>query len=565
MAEGGLRLGEGDDVADGVGVRHEHDQAVEPQGDAAVRRAAVSQCIQQVAELDFGFLADIQGFEHVALRCDVVDPDRSAAKLDSIQHHIIRLRQRPGRIGGQLVDGPRHGERMVRRRQRAVLPLVEHGPVGDPQRRPAVLDEPEVRAEPQAQGTERVVDHPVAVRPKEDEVAVPCAGPLEDVLRDLGAEELEDRRLQPVEPRGAFVDLDVGKATGAVSADEVLIVVDGLAREDARPTRGPQRGDAAARIVGGPAEHVEVHCAHQVADVDQFQRVAQVRLVAAEPPHGLRPGEGGELRERHPEDALEERAQHALGELHDVRLGDERSLDVDLRELGLPVRAQVFVAIAAGDLVVAVEARHHQQLLEDLWRLGQSEERPGVRAARHQVVACTLRSGAREGGRLDLEVARLLEVAPDVAGHPCPQAQAFLHLGPAQVHVAVPQADVLARPGVFVKLERRRLGGVQYLEGGPEHLDLPRREVRIDHAFRTRPDAPGGPQHVLVADAVRGLEALGFVGIVDDLHDAGPVPQVEEDHAAVVAPAVYPAGQFHAFADVGRGEGGAVMGAHGHV
>ena len=52
-----------------------------------------------------------------------------------------------------------------------------------------------------------------------------------------------------------------------------------------------------------------------------------------------------------------ERADQPFGERDDVSGGDERRLDVDLRELGLAVLAQVFVAEAARDLEVAVEAR----------------------------------------------------------------------------------------------------------------------------------------------------------------------------------------------------------------
>ena len=60
----------------------------------------------------------------------------------------------------------------------------------------------------------------------------------------------------------------------------------------------------------------------------------------------------------------------------DLLLVEERGLDVDLRELGLAVGAQVLVAEALDDLVVAVEAGHHQQLLEQLRRLRQREELP---------------------------------------------------------------------------------------------------------------------------------------------------------------------------------------------
>ena len=65
----------------------------------------------------------------------------------------------------------------------------------------------------------------------------------------------------------------------------------------------------------------------------------------------------------------------------DLLLVEERGLDVDLRELGLAVGAQVLVAEALGDLVVAVEAGDHQQLLEQLRRLRQREEHAVVHAA----------------------------------------------------------------------------------------------------------------------------------------------------------------------------------------
>ncbi|KAG1241167.1 hypothetical protein G6F68_016956 [Rhizopus microsporus] len=56
-----LRLREGDHVADRFGAGHHRDDAVQAEGDAAVRRRAVLQRIQQVAELLAGFLgADLQ-------------------------------------------------------------------------------------------------------------------------------------------------------------------------------------------------------------------------------------------------------------------------------------------------------------------------------------------------------------------------------------------------------------------------------------------------------------------------------------------------------------------------
>ncbi len=68
----------------------------------------------------------------------------------------------------------------------------------------------------------------------------------------------------------------------------------------------------------------------------------------------------------------------AFGHAHDVLLPHEGHLHVDLGELRLAVGAQVFVPETAHDLVVAVKAGNHQQLLEKLRRLGQRIELPGL-------------------------------------------------------------------------------------------------------------------------------------------------------------------------------------------
>ena len=60
------------------------------------------------------------------------------------------------------------------------------------------------------------------------------------------------------------------------------------------------------------------------------------------------------------EHVLPERRDQALHHVWKIVLVDERHLDVDLRELGLAIEAQVLVAEAAHDLEVAVEARDHE-------------------------------------------------------------------------------------------------------------------------------------------------------------------------------------------------------------
>ena len=55
----------------------------------------------------------------------------------------------------------------------------------------------------------------------------------------------------------------------------------------------------------------------------------------------------------------------------------KRHLDIDLGELGLTVGTQVLAAEALGNLVVALDATDHEQLLQELRGL-----RQGVEAAR---------------------------------------------------------------------------------------------------------------------------------------------------------------------------------------
>ena len=117
----------------------------------------------------------------------------------------------------------------------------------------------------------------------------------------------------------------------------------------------------------------------------------------------------------------EDVAHQRLDHVEDRLRPRERHLDVDLRELGLAVGAQVLVAEALADLDVAVHARDHQDLLEELRRLRQREELARMHAARHEVVARALRRRLGEDRRLDLEEAVRVEVAPDRRRHPVPQ------------------------------------------------------------------------------------------------------------------------------------------------
>ncbi len=329
--------------------------------------STVLQGVKQEAELLFLFrLVDAQQTEHRLLHFLAVDTDRTTTQLGAVQHHVVGTRQGSGRVGLQLFRRALGcGERVVQRTEAAVVVLFEHREVDDPHRRPLAGQQVQVVTELDAQRTQSFADDLGLVGTKEHDVAIDRTDAIEDHVQVGFRDILDDRRLQTVNTGRALVDLDVRQALGTVDADELGVVVDLLARH-ARPARNAQCGDTAFRVVGRAAEHLEFDFLELVGNVNQFQRDTQVRFVRTVATHRLFEGHVREFAEFQIQHFLEQVADHAFGQAHDVFFIEEAGLDVDLGELRLAVGTQVFVAEALGDLVVTVETGHHQQLLEQL-------------------------------------------------------------------------------------------------------------------------------------------------------------------------------------------------------
>ena len=126
----------------------------------------------------------------------------------------------------------------------------------------------------------------------------------------------------------------------------------------------------------------------ELCALDELQPEAHVGLVGAEPSHGVGVADPRDRRRDLVADQRPQRGQDLLGDRDDVLGVDEAHLHVELGELGLAVGAEILVAVAARDLVVALHPGHHQQLLEQLRALRQRVERaraaagpaPGSRA-----------------------------------------------------------------------------------------------------------------------------------------------------------------------------------------
>jgi hypothetical protein len=254
-------------------------------------------------------------------------------------------------------------------------------------------------------------------------------------------------------------------------------------------------------------------------------------------------------------------AHEALHQVLDLALGEERGLDVDLGELGLAVGAQVLVAEALHDLVVAVVPGDHQELLEELGRLRQRVELAVVDARGHQELARALGRGLVQHRRLDIDETLVVQVFAHGSGRGVAHPHDALHRGPAQVEEAVLEPHLL-RDLLVVHQEWRRGGRVQHLDLVREHLDLPALEVRVHRALGAAAHDPLHAKYEFMAHAVGDREGVGAIGIADHLHEALAVAQVDEDHPAMVAPAMGPAEQGDGLAEVTSVGAAAVFGAH---
>ena len=298
-----------------------------------------------------------------------------------------------------------------------------------------------------------------------------------------------------------------------------------------------------------------------LGDVLHLERIAQVGLVAAVFLQGFRkrnppPAPGhrlalGKLLEHTRDDGLHGR-EHVL-------LLDKTHFNVELVELARqPVGARVLVAEARRDLEVAVEARHHQQLLVLLRRLRQRVELAGMNPRRHQEVACALRRGGRQDRGLEFEEALLLHplahgIDDGAAGH-----DVLVQLLATKVEEAVLEPYVFR---IFLLAEHRQ----RQLGCRPEHLDLA--DIDFDHAGRqfrvvgaigTAADLAVDPHHPFRAQFFGVLERWR-IRVRHDLGDAVMVAQIDEQHAAMVADTMAPAGKAGGLPDVALTERAACM------
>ena len=293
-------------------------------------------------------------------------------------------------------------------------------------------------------------------------------------------------------------------------------------------------------------EHLERRGLGLLGEVHQLHAEPQVRLVAAVALDRLLEAHARERRLQLDVEAfLEGVHDRALDQVEHVVLLDERHLQVHLGELRLAVSAQVLVAEAARDLVVAVDARDHADLLEHLRALRQRVELARVHAARHQVVARALGRAVGQDRRLDVDEAVVLQVGAHGGREARALDQRLLQRPAAQVEVAVAHAQLLVGLDLVEHLERRRLRLVEHRDLLHQHLDLAGRALLVDLVALAPPHPAADGDYVLGAEPLQQLERAVDDALVlavrGHLGHAVAVAQVDEHQLAVVAVVLDPA------------------------
>ena len=182
---------------------------------------------------------------------------------------------------------------------------------------------------------------------EEDRVARLGAGGLGQPVA-LGVGEVLGHRAAE---RAVLADGHVGQPAGAALLGPLLPGVELPARL-ARPARHHDRADVRG------LEHPERGVGEVLGEVGELDGEPQVGLVRAVAGHRLGVGHA---RDR-PRDLVADQLRHSAATTASPSsmtssCVDEAHLDVELGELRLPVGAEVLVAVAAGDLVVALRAR----------------------------------------------------------------------------------------------------------------------------------------------------------------------------------------------------------------
>ena len=182
---------------------------------------------------------------------------------------------------------------------------------------------------------------------------------------------------------------------------------------------------------------------------------------------------------------------------------------------------------------------------------------------RHQIISRALGGGLGEHWGFDVDKALRIEEATHTHGHLVPKPQVVLHHRPAKVEHPMGEPCGLGEM-LIIELKGWRDRRIQNLELAAEHLDAATAHVGIDRALWTPTNQARNSHTELISKRLCQGKDLSPVRVADHLGDAVTVAQVDEDHAAMVAPPMHPATEGDGLVELVEVEGSAVVSPHGN-
>ena len=492
-----------------------------------------------------------------------MDTHTAAAGLKAVHDKVVGARTGCQRIGLDLGDVGlgRQGEGLVLGSvSLAVLIPVEQREVDDPQEVVALALDLERAGHVRTHAAQDLVREQTRAGGKHHKVAGLDVHALAQGCHLLVREELDDGAVD----RAVLAEGDPSQALGAKRGSHAGELID-LGTCPGTGALGVNGLDGRALLVCGSRKDLELGVGKDVGQVDQVHAIAGIGLVGAIGVHGIPVVHATQRRGHLDTHATEGIGKNLFERAHDIVLVHEGHLDIDLGELGLTVGTQVLVAEALGNLVVALDATDHEQLLQELRGLRQGVEVARLNTAGNDEVAGALGRGLEQGGRLNLHELTVVQRLANGKGEVGAQLEVGHHFGTTEVQIAIAQAGVLAGLDAVLDLERRGDGRIEYLGVVGQDLDLAGRELGVGGLLATSAhDAVDldGPLGTHGLGDLKGI-AVGVLGVEGELRDALAVAKVAEDKAAVVAATAHPTGEGDLFAHVLEAKLAAGTGVHG--
>lgn len=564
-----LILREGNDITDAGATREQCDETLNTERYAAVRRCAVGECLEHVAEAAFdNILRNLEDvFKDALLNFGLMDTNTTACDFPAIENTVIMLPADSLWIGVEKRDIFRNGRRkgMVSGNVAAFFFIIDHErELNDPEEVVLLFVENETltfNEELSALQTDTAKDGASAVpihSGKEYAVAVfDIEAGLESGLFFL-AEELQDGALP-----FAILCLDEGEALGTEHLGGVFEGFHFALRGVGKALSVESLYNAT--LSNDVCENLKASVFEDIAEIYELQTETGVRLIHTEAVHGFvvrHTGEG--QRNINALHFFPDGGEHAFHEGIHVLTINEGCLDIYLGELGLAVSAKVFVTEAASHLVVALYAGNHEHLLELLGRLRKRVKLTRVDAAGHEELAGAFGGALKEVGGFDFEEALAMEVVAGGTQSDGASADGIIHRRTAQVQIAIGKAQVLvdALGLLVVEREGRRLGNIVNDEFGSVELNLARLHGGIDRLRGARGNRAGDLDDRLGLQSGKLVLVRSIIGIKNNLCKALAVAKVQKYDPPVVAQGINPPDKGYALADMVFGEFTAVVRTH---